>query len=137
MSVTQLDLQLSQCSSVHILRRCAIARYKYCASHDIAISSPSRSRSSLSPPPPSHVDHHGISPPKPYEPLAAPRGRSRVAVSFLAATSRGGRVSVPLLAATRRGGRIGVLNLACTRVGGRVGSLLRGERRAAHRAPQP
>ena len=40
MSVTQLDLQLSQCSSVHILRRCAIARYKYCASHDIAISSP-------------------------------------------------------------------------------------------------
>ena len=51
MSVTQLDLQLSQCSSVHILRRCAIARYKYCASHDIAISSPSRSRSSLSPPP--------------------------------------------------------------------------------------
>src|SRR3954471_7847006 len=50
MSVTQLDLQLSQCSSVHILRRCAIARYKYCASHDIAISSPSRSRSSLSPP---------------------------------------------------------------------------------------
>lgn len=35
MSVTQLDLQLSQCSSVHILRRCAIARYKYCASHDI------------------------------------------------------------------------------------------------------
>ena len=50
MSVTQLDLQLSQCSSVHILRRCAIARYKYCASHDIAISSPSHSRSSLSPP---------------------------------------------------------------------------------------
>ena len=35
MSVTQLDLQLSQCSSVHILRRCAIARYKYCTSHDI------------------------------------------------------------------------------------------------------
>ena len=35
MSVTQLDLQLSQCSSVHILCRCAIARYKYCASHDI------------------------------------------------------------------------------------------------------
>ena len=35
MSVTQLDLQLSQCNSVHILRRCAIARYKYCASHDI------------------------------------------------------------------------------------------------------
>ena len=35
MSVMQLDLQLSQCSSVHILRRCAIARYKYCASHAI------------------------------------------------------------------------------------------------------
>src|SRR4051812_9373821 len=35
MSVMQLDLQLSQCSSVHILRRCAIARYKYFASHDI------------------------------------------------------------------------------------------------------
>ena len=35
MSVMQLDLQLSQCSSVHILRRCAIARYKYCASHGI------------------------------------------------------------------------------------------------------
>ena len=65
MSVTQLDMQLIQCSSVHILRRCAIARYKYCASHDIAISSPSRSRSSLSPPPPSHVDHHGIAPLKP------------------------------------------------------------------------
>ena len=35
MSVTQLDLQLSQCSSVHILCRCAIARYKYRAAHDI------------------------------------------------------------------------------------------------------
>ena len=35
MSVTQLDLKLSQCSSIHILRRCAIARYKYCASHGI------------------------------------------------------------------------------------------------------
>ena len=35
MSVTQLDMQLSQCSSVHILRRCAIALYKYCASHGI------------------------------------------------------------------------------------------------------
>ena len=35
MSVTQLDLQLSQCSSVHILRRCAIARYKDSASHGI------------------------------------------------------------------------------------------------------
>ena len=33
MSVTQLDLQLRQCSSVHILCRCAIARYKYCAFH--------------------------------------------------------------------------------------------------------
>ena len=33
MSVMQLDRQLSQCSSVHILCRCAIARYKYCASH--------------------------------------------------------------------------------------------------------
>ena len=35
MSVTQLDLHLSQYSSVHILHRCAIDRYKYCASHDI------------------------------------------------------------------------------------------------------
>ena len=47
---TQLDPQLSQCSSVHILCRCAIARYKYCASQTfrrtlmfIAISSPSLS----------------------------------------------------------------------------------------------
>ena len=33
--MTQLDLQVSQCSSVHILHRYAIARYKYCASHGI------------------------------------------------------------------------------------------------------
>ena len=47
--------------------------------------------------------------------LAATR---RVAVPFLAATSRGGRVGVPLLAATRRGGRVGVPNLAGTCAGG-------------------
>ena len=68
MSVMQLDLQLSQCSSVRILHRCAIARYKYCAPHDIAISSLSRSHSSLSPPSPSHVDHHGIALPSPRSP---------------------------------------------------------------------
>src|SRR3990170_3454547 len=104
----------------HILRRCAIARYKYCASHGIQKNA--------------HVHRYLLPLPLTSTTMASPLPSPRCPSLHRAeghASPRGGRVGVLLLAAMRQGGRVGIPSLASTRVGGRVGSPLRGEHCAA------